>query len=252
MPSSIMITGASSGIGKALAFELARKGYSLALTARSVDRLEKIRKEIIAAHNPPAVAVRPLDVTHYDDVFKAVDEMALELDGLDIVFANAGIGLGERVGRGDFEKAKATIEVNLIGAIATVDAAAAYFLKKGKGHIVGTSSVAAFRGMPRNSAYSASKAGFAVYLETVRVELLKRNIHVTVLYPGYIDTPLNQMLKRRPFLVSAEKGAAIIANLIEKKVKSSTVPVYPWNIIGRLMKIAPAAMIAEKGSKRER
>ena len=247
-----MITGASSGIGKALAFELARKGYSLALTARSVDRLEKIRKEIIAAHNPPAVAVRPLDVTHYDDVFKAVDEMALELDGLDIVFANAGIGLGERVGRGDFEKAKATIEVNLIGAIATVDAAAAYFLKKGKGHIVGTSSVAAFRGMPRNSAYSASKAGFAVYLETVRVELLKRNIHVTVLYPGYIDTPLNQMLKRRPFLVSAEKGAAIIANLLEKKVKSSTVPVYPWNIIGRLMKIAPAAMIAEKGSKRER
>jgi len=252
MPSSIMITGASSGIGKALAFELARKGYSLALTARSVDRLEKIRKEIIAAHNPPAVAVRPLDVTHYEDVFKAVDEMALELDGLDIVFANAGIGLGERVGRGDFEKAKATIEVNLIGAIATVDAAAAYFLKKGKGHIVGTSSVAAFRGMPRNSAYSASKAGFAVYLETVRVELLKRNIHVTVLYPGYIDTPLNQMLKRRPFLVSAEKGAAIIANLLEKKVKSSTVPVYPWNIIGRLMKIAPAAMIAEKGSKRER
>ena len=84
------------------------------------------------------------------------------------------------------------------------------------------------------------------------MELLRKNIHVTVLYPGYIDTPLNQMLKRRPFLVSAEKGAAIIANLIEKKVKSSTVPVYPWNIIGRLMKIAPAAMIAEKGSKRER
>ena len=239
-----MITGASSGIGKALAFELARKGYSLALTARSVDRLEKIKKEIIAAHNPPAVAVRPLDVTHYEDVFKAVDEMALELDGLDIVFANAGIGLGERVGRGDFEKAKATIEVNLIGAIATVDAAAAYFLKKGKGHIVGTSSVAAFRGMPRNSAYSASKAGFSVYLETVRVELLRKNIHVTVLYPGYIDTPLNQMLKRRPFLVSAEKGAAIIANLLEKKVKSSTVPVYPWNIIGRVMKILPTGVIA--------
>jgi short-subunit dehydrogenase len=244
MPSSIMITGASSGIGKSLAFELARKGYSLALAARSVDRLEKIKKEIIAAHNPPAVAVRPLDVTHYEDVFKAVDEMALELDGLDIVFANAGIGLGERVGRGDFEKAKATIEVNLIGGIATVDAAVAYFLKKGKGHIVGTSSVAAFRGMPRNSAYSASKAGFSVYLETVRVELLRKNIHVTVLYPGYIDTPLNQMLKRRPFLVSAEKGAAIIANLLEKKVKSSTVPVYPWNIIGRVMKILPTGVIA--------
>jgi short-subunit dehydrogenase len=245
MPSTIMITGASSGIGKALAFELAKKGYSLALTARSENLLEEIRNEIVSVHNPPIVAVRPLDVTDYDDVFKAVNELAHDLGGLDIVFANAGIGLGERVGRGDFEKARRTIEVNLIGAIATVDAAAAYFLKKGKGHIVGTSSVAAFRGMPHNSAYSASKAGFSVYLETVRVELLKKNIHVTVLYPGYIDTPLNQMLKRRPFLISVDKGAAIIADLMEKKVKSSTVPVYPWNIIGRVMKILPAGVIAK-------
>lgn len=244
-----MITGASSGIGKALAFELAKKGYSLALTARSEDRLEEIQKEIVSAHNPPRVVVRSLDVTDYDDVYKAVNEMAEKLGGLDIVFANAGIGLGERVGRGDFEKARKTIEVNLIGAIATVDAAAAHFLKRGKGHIVGTSSVAAFRGLPKNSVYSASKAGFASYLEGVRVELYRKNIHVTVLYPGYIDTPINRMLKRRPFLVSAEKGAAIIANLIAKKVKSSTVPVYPWNIIGRLMKIAPTAMIAEKKHK---
>lgn len=244
MPSSIMITGASSGIGKALSFELAKRGYSLALAARSADRLEQIRDEIISAHNPPIVAVRPLDVTDYDDVFRAVNEMAPALGGLDIVFANAGIGLGERVGRGDFDKMRRTIEVNLIGAMATVDAAAAYFLEKGKGHIVGTSSVAAFRGMPKNSAYSASKAGFAVYLETVRIELLKKNIHVTVLYPGYIDTPLNQMLKRRPFLISVEKGAAIIAQLIEKKVKSSTVPVFPWNMVGRLMKMAPASLIA--------
>jgi short-subunit dehydrogenase len=239
-----MITGASSGIGKALAFELGKNGYSLALTARSRDRLVAIQKEIVSAHNPPMVAVRPLDVTDYDDVFKAVDDLALELGGIDIVFANAGIGLGERVGRGDFHKARKTIEVNLIGAIATVDAAAAYFLKKGNGHIVGTSSVAAFRGMPKNSAYSASKAGFATYLETVRVELYRKNIQVTVLYPGYIDTPINQMLKRRPFLVSAEKGAAIISDLIKKKVKSSTVPVFPWNIVGRFMKILPAGVIA--------
>jgi short-subunit dehydrogenase len=244
MPSSILITGASSGIGKALAFELGKRGYSLALTARSADVLEQIQKDIVSAHNPPMVAVRSLDVTDYDDVFKAVNEMAHELGGLDIVFANAGVGLGERVGRGDFKKIRRTVQVNLIGAMATVDAAAAYFLKEGKGHIVGTSSVAAFRGMPKNSAYSASKAGFAVYLETVRVELYRKNIHVTVLYPGYIDTPLNNMLKKRPFLISVEKGAAIIAQLIEKKVKSSTVPVYPWNIVGRLMKMAPASLVA--------
>ena len=245
MASSILITGASSGIGKALAFELAQKGYSLALASREADQLSQVRDEIIAAHNPPAVAIRPLDVTAYDDVYKAVNELAEELGGMDIVFANAGIGLGEKVGRGDFEKARKTIEVNLIGAIATVDAAAAYFLDKGKGHIVGTSSVAAFRGMPNSSAYCASKAGFAIYLEAVRAELFKKNIDVTVLYPGYIDTPLNNMLKNRPFLISVEKGAAIIARLIEKKVKSSTVPVYPWTIVGRLMKILPTGVISK-------
>jgi short-subunit dehydrogenase len=244
MSSTIFITGASSGIGKALAFELAKKGYSLALAARRLDLLKQIKNDIISAHNPPTVAIRPLDVTDYDDVFKAVNEMADELGGLDIVFANAGIGLGERVGRGDFEKARRTIEVNLIGAIATVDAAVTYFLDKGKGHIVGISSVAAFRGMRNTSAYSASKAGFATYLEAVRVELYRKDIDVTVLYPGYIDTPLNSMLKSRPFLISSEKGAAIIARLIEKKVKSTTVPVYPWNIVGRVMKILPAGLIA--------
>ena len=171
--------------------------------------------------------------------------MAAALGGLDIVFANAGIGLGERVGRGDFEKARRTIEVNLLGAMATVDAAAAYFLEKGGGHIVGTSSVAAFRGMPKSSAYSASKAGLAIYLEAVRAELYKKNINVTVLYPGYIDTPLNNMLKNRPFLISVEKGAEIIARLIEKRVKSSTVPVYPWNMLGRLMKVLPTGVIAK-------
>jgi short-subunit dehydrogenase len=245
MAPSILITGASSGIGKALAFELAKKGYSLALASREADLLNQVKDEIVAAHHPPAIEVRPLDVTDYDDVFAAVPEMADALGGLDIVFANAGIGLGERVGRGDFEKARRTIEVNLIGAMATVDAAAAYFLQKGGGHIVGTSSVAAFRGMPKSSAYSASKAGLAIYLEAVRAELYKKNIDVTVLYPGYIDTPLNNMLKNRPFLISVEKGAEIIARLIEKKVKSSTVPVYPWNLVGRLLKVLPTGVIAK-------
>lgn len=245
MSGSILITGASSGIGKALAFEMARKGYSLALASRNMEQLNEIRDDILTESNPPTVAVRQLDVTDYKDVFKAVNELADELGGLDIVFANAGVGLGERVGRGDFEKARKTIEVNLTGAIATVDAAAEYFLKKGKGHIVGTSSVAAFRGMPKGSVYSATKAGFAIYLEAVRAELYTKNIDVTVLYPGYIDTPLNNMLKKRPFLISVEKGAEIIARLIEKRVKSSTVPVYPWNLVGRLLKILPTSVIAK-------
>ena len=120
-----------------------------------------------------------------------------------------------------------------------------YFLEKGHGHIVGTSSVAAFRGMPRMASYGASKAGFALYLESLRAEVDRKNIHVTVLNPGYIDTPLNDMLKNRPFLISAEKGAAMIADMIERKVKSSTVPVWPWCILGRMLKLLPASVVAK-------
>lgn len=244
MSKAIFITGASSGIGKALAFEMGKKGYRLALTARREDMLREIREEINRKHAPPVVAIRRLDVTRYDDVYAVFSEMAEETGGIDIVLANAGVGLGEKVGRGDFEKAKRTVEVNLIGAMATMDAAAAYFLKKGGGHIVGISSVAAFRGMPGSSAYCASKAGLGVYMEAMRAELYRKNIDITVLFPGFIDTPLNDMLPSRPFLISVDKGAQSIARLIEKKVKSSTVPVFPWNIIGPLLKILPTGIIA--------
>lgn len=244
MEKTIFITGASSGIGRALAFELGKRGYKLALTARRADLLNDIKDEINRSHSPPAIAIRKLDVTDGDAVFSVFSEMVRELGGIDIVLANAGVGLGEKVGHGDFEKAKQTIDVNLTGAIATMDAAAQYFLEKGEGHIVGVSSVAAFRGMPKSAAYCASKAGLAVYMEAMRAELYRKNIDITVLYPGFIDTPLNDMLPSRPFLIDVEKGAQIIARLIEKKVKSSTVPVFPWNIVGRLLKILPTAMIA--------
>lgn len=245
MSKSVMITGASSGIGKALAYELAKKGYSLALTARNIEQLEEIKDEIAKQGNSSNIIVRKLDVTDTDDVYAAVEELSKQLGGLDIIVANAGIAIAGSVGRGQFENTKRMIETNMIGAMATIDAATAHFLAKGSGHLVGISSVAAFRGMPRNSAYCASKAGIATYLEAIRAELYKKKIDVTVLYPGYIDTPLNNTLKSRPFLIPVEKGASIIARLIEKKVKSATVPVFPWNIVGRLMKILPTGIIAK-------
>lgn len=244
MSKGVFITGASSGIGRALALEMGRRGYRLALAARRMEALEEIRETILADTPRAEVSVRKLDVTDFDDVYAAFQEMAGAIGGIDIVVANAGVALGERIGRGDFDKVRKTIDVNLTGAIATLDAAAAYFLAQGNGHLVGISTVVAWRGMPKSSVYCASKAGLAVYMEAMRAELYRKNIDVTVLYPGYIDTPLNNMLPSRPFLIDVQKGAAIIARLIEKRTKSSTVPVFPWNIIGRILKILPTRMIA--------
>lgn len=244
MGKSILITGASSGIGQALALEMAGRGYHLGLAARNLAALRTAEQAIAERFPQTQVVVTEWDVTDFAGAPSLIRRTADALEGLDIVFANAGIGLGEKIGRGEFEKARQTIMVNLIGAMATVDAAVARFLEQGHGQVVGTCSVAAFRGMPRGSSYSASKAGFAVYLEALRAETYGRGIDVTVLYPGYIDTPLNQMLKSRPFVIPVEKGASIIAELIEKKKKRSTVPVFPWNIVGPLLKILPTRVIA--------
>jgi hypothetical protein len=244
MAKSIMITGASSGIGRSLAYEMAGRGYSLALAARRLEELRTVQKDIGRTYPAVKVEVCRLDVTEYDTISPALQGLAESLEGLDIVFANAGIGLGEKIGAGEFTSARRTIETNLIGAMATVDAAVAYFLQRGSGHIVGASSVAAFRGTPRNSSYSASKAGLACYLETLRAEVYPKKIAVTVLYPGYIDTPLNRMLRSRPFLISVEKGAALMADMIERKVRSSTVPVMPWCMLAPLLKLLPTRVVA--------
>jgi len=244
MPKTMLVTGASSGIGKALSMEMARRGYHLGLMARREEVLEAVRNEICAESKSVKVEIARLDVTDYPTVAGTIRDLADRLGGCDTIFVNAGIGLGEKIGRGNFEKARRTIEVNLIGAIATADAAVEYFLEHGGGHVVGVSSVAAFRGMPRGSSYSASKAGFATYLEALRAETLRKKIDVTVLYPGYIDTPLNSMLPNRPFVIPVEKGAAIIAKLIEKKVRRSTVPIFPWNIIARAFRMLPTRIIA--------
>lgn len=245
MSKKILITGASSGIGQALAYELAGREYALALTARRMETLEDIQKDLQTQYPSAEVVIHPLDVIAYETVPGVISDCADRLGGLDILFANAGIGLGEKVGKGRFGDARRTIETNLLGAMATVDAAVQYFLEQGQGHIVGTCSVAAFRGMPRSSSYAASKAGFALYLESLRAEVYRRNIRVTVLYPGYIDTPLNDMLPNRPFVISAERGAAMIAGMIERRVKSSTVPVWPWCIVGRMLKLLPTRVVAK-------
>lgn len=244
---AVFITGASSGIGRALAGEFAARGYHLGLAARRAESLAEVSEEITARHPGRRVEVRTLDVTRYADVPEVVDDVAGALGRLDIVIANAGLGSTGPVGPGRFEADRAVIETNVLGAMATIDAAVALFQRQGHGQIVAISSVAAFWGLPGSASYSASKAAIAVYADAVRAELHGSPIAVTTLYPGYIDTPINQGMDRRPFLVSLDKGAHIIADLIERRVKRSTVPVFPWNVMSRALRMAPTAVVARMG-----
>jgi short-subunit dehydrogenase len=249
---TVFITGASSGIGRALAAELASRGHDLFLTARRLDALEALRAEITSAHAERTVEVRQLDVTDDADVTRALAEAVQKLGRVDIVVANAGLGNSGRVGAGNVDRARRIVETNLIGAIATIDAAVVLFRSQpGGGQVVGITSVAGARGLPGSSSYSASKAGLAVYLEAVRAETHGEPITVTTISPGYIDTPINQDVKSRPFLIDVESGARTIADLIERGVRYATVPRMPWTLLEPLMRVVPTSVLVRGAPSRD-
>ncbi len=251
MAKTVFITGASSGIGRALALELAGRGYDLFVCARRLDLLDQLRAEIASAHPARRVEVRQLDVTDDADVAAAIEEAAEKLGRCDIVVANAGLGSSGPVGEGRMERDRMVVETNLIGAMATIDAALALFRRQGGGQIVGVASVAGARGLPGSGSYSASKAGLAVYLDSVRAETHREPINVTTIAPGYIDTPINQDMKSRPFLIDVAKGARITADLIERRVGYATVPRFPWTVVAPLLRVLPTSWLARGMPKRE-
>jgi short-subunit dehydrogenase len=240
---SVFITGASSGLGRQMAIEFSRRGYRLALTARRLDLLQALQAELAQTSVAP-VFVAALDVTDFAAVTQVFDQAWAELNGLDVVVANAGVGHHGRIGKLPFEQVVATINTNVLGFMATVEAAMHHFRARGRGHLVGISSVAAFRGMPAGGAYGASKAAVTTYLESLRAETHRSAIRVTTLSPGFIDTPLNRGAKSRPFVIHVERGGALLVDLIEKRVQCATVPRWPWGVLSRLVMLAPNWLIA--------
>lgn len=243
MTKSVLITGASRGLGEGLARQFAARGYRLALIARNPADLEKLKQELQG--QSPQICTRALDVANFDAIPGVLRDCAQELGGIDIVIVNAGIAIAAKAGRGNFSTMRNIIDVNLNGAIATSDAAIEMFREQGAGQLVGITSVAALRGMPGQGAYSASKAGFSKYLEAVRCETHREKIIVTDLAPGYIDTDLNRSLASRPFVVSAEKGTRIMADLIERQVSYRYVPPWPWSLVAQFLKILPTAVLSK-------
>ena len=247
MARSILITGASSGIGAAVARELARHGWNLALSARRKNELEALAAQLRAQHPALRVHVQPHDVTDYAASDALIRSAAEGLGGLDAVFVNAGIGLGGRIGGTSFDKQRRTLETNLLGAMAVTDAAVRHFRAHGGGHVIGTCSVAAFRAVPGNVAYSTSKIGFASYLEGLRAEARRDRIRVTVLYPGFVKTPIVEGVTRTPFAIEADAAARLIVRAIERQAPRAVIPRWPWALLRWLMPLIPARWMARAG-----
>lgn len=245
-----MITGASSGIGKGIALEIAARGAHLGLLARREDLLNEIISE---AKGVKAVAAAA-DVRDVKAVRDAADRFRRELGPIDIMIANAGIGTADHATRLTPEHAANVIGINVLGAVNSVAAVLPEMVERSHGRLVAISSLAAYRGLAKSAAYCASKAALSAYFESLRIDLRQRGVGVTTIHPGFIKTDLTAGRNAKmPYLMELDDGVKKIVNAIEKEKKTYAFPWQLATIVRATMMMPPAVYdwIAERNSFRE-
>lgn len=248
----VMVTGASSGIGRGVAVELSRRGAKLGLVARRTETLQEIVSEF-ESRGGKALAV-PGDVQDALAVRAAADRFREQLGPIDVLIANAGIGSTNDSAELRASEVAGVINVNVIGAANSVAAVVPEMVARGRGQLVVISSLAAYRGLPKSAAYCASKAAVSAFFESLRLDLQPRGIAVTIIHPGFIKTPLTAgRHAQMPFLMELDVAVEKILRAIEKKKKSYA---FPWQLasVVRAGMIMPTSMydwISRRNSFRE-
>jgi short-subunit dehydrogenase len=234
----VVITGASSGLGAALARHYARESATLGLIARREPALAAMRAAL-----GDGCTIYPLDVRDAAALQAAAADFIARFGCPDIVIANAGISVGTLTEHAeDLDAFKQTLEINVLGIVQTFQPFIGPMRAAGKGALAGIASVAGYRGLPGGSAYSASKAAAISYLESLRVELRDSGVRVSTICPGYVSTPMTIANPYpMPFLLSAEAAARKIVRAI---ARGTPYCVIPWQmaIVARVLHVLPRWM----------
>jgi short-subunit dehydrogenase len=237
----VFITGASSGIGQALAERYARAGWRLALVAR---RSEELQAWVDSqGWDAQRCRVYRADVADTDSVVQAGRLCLVEQGVPEVVVANAGVSIGmDTAQREDLEVMARTFATNNTGLAATFHPFVEAMRARGSGRLVGIASVAAIRGLPGHGAYCASKAAVVAYCESLRGELRGTGVRVVTLLPGYIDTPLTRENRyRMPFLMGVAAFADRAFATIEKGVSYRVIP-WQMGVVAKLLRVLPNAV----------
>jgi short-subunit dehydrogenase len=233
-----VIVGASSGIGEALAHELNREGWRLGLLSRRRDRLEALGQKLA-----PDTVVRRVDVSQ-PDAAEILDDVVAELGGVDLIIITAGTGHNNRDLNVDLDVD--TVTVNVVAFMKMTQMAMRHFLRRGRGHLVGVSSIAALRGNAAGAAYAASKSFQSVYLDGLR-DLARKSglpIVVTEVQPGGVDTAMLKpdrplpVLVRRLFVASPAKAARQILRAVRGQKKHAFIT-RRYRLIAFFLKLLP-------------
>ena len=255
----VWLSGASSGIGAALARELVSRGSDVALFARRREKLEFLRAELQRERAAARVLVQEGDVTDRERVGWAVREVEDAWGGLDAVILDAGIGDSMFPDQFDAELVERIMAVNFLGAIYGIEAALPGMLRRGVGTIVGVSSISAVRGFPTAAPYCASKAALTHFLESLRGDLRGRGVKVVTVSPGFVKTPLTDRNRfPMPFLQSPEVAARrIVAGIAVGKREVH----FPWRLTvpikllrcmpGSVFDVLMARFVSGKGYRKE-
>jgi len=227
------ITGAGSGIGRALALELARRDVRIAASGRSPAKLHALVAEC------PAVTAFPLDVTDREAMRTAVTEIEQRLAPIDLAIFSAGVWRSVGVSAFDAAPIAAAMQVNYLGVVNGIDAALPSMLARGSGQLALISSIAGYRGFPRTAAYAPTKAALISLAECLKPELDRKGVAISVVNPGFVATPMNADSKGpMPFIISAEDAAKRIVAGLER---GSFEIAFPWQmvLIAKLFRMLP-------------
>ncbi|MCI0638496.1 MAG: SDR family NAD(P)-dependent oxidoreductase [Gemmataceae bacterium] len=219
-----VITGASSGIGWEVAKVLAAQGCAVGLLARRMDRLEELASDIRAAGGQAATV--QADVTQRQETVAAIHRLRDALGPVDLLLANSGIGKPTEIEPMNMGDVDYMIRVNFLGVVYAIEGVLPEMLERKKGHLAAISSLGAYKGLPGESGYCASKAAVHVYMEGLRIQLRTRGIAVTSICPGFIKTPMTDVNTfPMPFLMTADKAAQKIVRALAKRKKVYN---FPW------------------------
>lgn len=244
----VFITGASSGIGAALALVYAQRGAQLGLIGRRTEALQALAAGLPGdGHRIYVLDVRDRDALH------AAAADFLQGGDVDVVIASAGISVGTVTeALEDFEVFKAIYETNVLATVATFEPFIAAMKARGQGRLVGIASVAGVRGLPGAGAYSSSKAAVRSYCESLRVELHGSGVKVVTVSPGFIRTPMTARNPyRMPFLMPVERFAQQAQRHIDKGTPSVVIP-WQMGAVAKLLRAVPAAIYDRLAARRKR
>ena len=237
----VFITGASSGLGEGLARHYARAGATIGLCARRASVLSAVAAAI--ERDGGRAIVHAGDVSDTAAMEQAATAFAAECGGVDLVIANAGIGIPHQTLQGKAEPIAGLMRINVIGVTNTIVPFVPIMIRQGSGTLVAMGSVAGQRGLPGRAAYSASKAAVATFMDALRLELAGTNVHAMTLCPGFVETPLTATLPGKlPFVLKLDEAVAQMTRAIERRERRFLLP-WQMRLLGHVLALAPEALV---------